>query len=475
MKKIILSGAVLLLLQGCGKGTSNNIQNKDENQQDNIEKIELIKVSGAVIDGYIDNSIVFLDENKNYILDKNEIFTNTNIDGKYQLSIPKNLEGNIVAIQGVDTISGKKNTFTFSSNLDFHDNQSIFLNGYTTLANINNIRNDKYNFDITSNLDIFQKSVKIINSINLIKKIQEAKAFSNSKIQYIKDTLINNSHIYFIQNDLQQFFEKWIEENDDFTEIRAADINDFLINNFKIKTISLLTNDFDIPLSFSQAYVEDNSFISFNNAVIEDFLANNSSMLSISDFINFINNSNYIQFNVNLSGIENELKPFFQNTFQINKNTTNIDNIDFIIQDLIQQNLEKDIQVEVSNIINNMEPEIDMCQTQLKFDNTTKLIAQAYESYIKQNDSFSLSYYFDAIDTSNINFFVNRFLEQINLDKDTISSLIHSYPEINSFNFNCSSTLNDFKNSIDNSNLSEQAKTMFNNLIKEYLPNVNLI
>ena len=158
---------VLLLLQGCGKGTSNNIQNKDENQQDNIEKIELIKVSGAVIDGYIDNSIVFLDENKNYILDKNEIFTNTNIDGKYQLSIPKNLEGNIVAIQGVDTISGKKNTFTFSSNLDFHDNQSIFLNGYTTLANINNIRNDKYNFDITSNLDIFQKSVKIINSINL--------------------------------------------------------------------------------------------------------------------------------------------------------------------------------------------------------------------------------------------------------------------------------------------------------------------
>ncbi|MEG5030101.1 FG-GAP-like repeat-containing protein [Microcoleus sp. AT8-B1] len=71
-----------------------------------------------VIDGYIDGATVFLDANKNAVLDTNEPSTTTDTGGKFNLNIPfetfdtnKNgeidpSEGNLVAIGGTDTATG---------------------------------------------------------------------------------------------------------------------------------------------------------------------------------------------------------------------------------------------------------------------------------------------------------------------------------------------------------------------------------
>ncbi|MEG4112953.1 MULTISPECIES: FG-GAP-like repeat-containing protein, partial [unclassified Microcoleus] len=71
-----------------------------------------------VIDGYISGATVFLDANKNAVLDTNEPSTTTDTGGKFNLNIPfetfdtnKNgeidpSEGNLVAIGGIDTATG---------------------------------------------------------------------------------------------------------------------------------------------------------------------------------------------------------------------------------------------------------------------------------------------------------------------------------------------------------------------------------
>ncbi|MEG4082532.1 FG-GAP-like repeat-containing protein, partial [Microcoleus sp. POL10_C6] len=73
---------------------------------------------GTVIDGYISGATVFLDANKNGILDTNEPSTTTDSGGKFNLNIPFDIfdtnnngeidpsEGNLVAIGGIDTATG---------------------------------------------------------------------------------------------------------------------------------------------------------------------------------------------------------------------------------------------------------------------------------------------------------------------------------------------------------------------------------
>jgi uncharacterized delta-60 repeat protein len=84
--------------------------------------IDLIPVSitsrGVIIDAYIAGANVFLDSNKNSILDANEPSTTTDANGEYELDIPietfdtnKNgqidpEEGNITAVGGFDTATG---------------------------------------------------------------------------------------------------------------------------------------------------------------------------------------------------------------------------------------------------------------------------------------------------------------------------------------------------------------------------------
>ncbi|MEG4405668.1 putative Ig domain-containing protein, partial [Microcoleus sp. MON2_D5] len=75
-------------------------------------------IRGLVIDGYISGATLFLDANKNGILDANEPSTTTNSSGEFNLNIPfetfdtnKNgeidpSEGNLVAIGGIDTATG---------------------------------------------------------------------------------------------------------------------------------------------------------------------------------------------------------------------------------------------------------------------------------------------------------------------------------------------------------------------------------
>ncbi|MEG3922122.1 FG-GAP-like repeat-containing protein, partial [Microcoleus sp. T3_A4] len=74
--------------------------------------------TGVVIDGYISGATLFLDANKNAVLDTNEPSTTTDSAGKFNLNIPfetldtnKNgeidpSEGNLVAIGGIDTATG---------------------------------------------------------------------------------------------------------------------------------------------------------------------------------------------------------------------------------------------------------------------------------------------------------------------------------------------------------------------------------
>ncbi|MEG4816752.1 Calx-beta domain-containing protein, partial [Microcoleus sp. K5-D4] len=75
-------------------------------------------IEGIVIDGYISGATLFLDANKNGVLDTNEPSTTTNSSGEFNLNIPfetfdtnKNgeidpSEGNLVAIGGIDTATG---------------------------------------------------------------------------------------------------------------------------------------------------------------------------------------------------------------------------------------------------------------------------------------------------------------------------------------------------------------------------------
>ncbi|MEG4918799.1 Calx-beta domain-containing protein, partial [Microcoleus sp. B7-D4] len=75
-------------------------------------------IRGLVIDGYISGATLFLDANKNGVLDTNEPSTTTNSNGEFNLNIPfetfdtnKNgeidpSEGNLVATGGIDTATG---------------------------------------------------------------------------------------------------------------------------------------------------------------------------------------------------------------------------------------------------------------------------------------------------------------------------------------------------------------------------------
>ncbi|MEG4073762.1 FG-GAP-like repeat-containing protein, partial [Microcoleus sp. Pol14C2] len=74
--------------------------------------------TGVVIDGYINGANLFLDANKNGILDANEPSTTTNSKGEFNLNIPFDIfdtnkngeidpsEGNLVATGGTDTATG---------------------------------------------------------------------------------------------------------------------------------------------------------------------------------------------------------------------------------------------------------------------------------------------------------------------------------------------------------------------------------
>ena len=73
---------------------------------------------GAAIDGYISGATLFLDANKNGVLDAGEPSTTTDSNGEYNLDIPfetfhKNQngeidssEGNLIAFGGTDTATG---------------------------------------------------------------------------------------------------------------------------------------------------------------------------------------------------------------------------------------------------------------------------------------------------------------------------------------------------------------------------------
>ncbi|MEG5187567.1 Calx-beta domain-containing protein, partial [Microcoleus sp. B4-C3] len=75
-------------------------------------------IGGLVIDGYISGATVFLDANKNGVLDANEPSTTTDSNGEFNLNIPFEIfdtnkngeidpsEGNLVAIGGIDTATG---------------------------------------------------------------------------------------------------------------------------------------------------------------------------------------------------------------------------------------------------------------------------------------------------------------------------------------------------------------------------------
>ncbi|MEG4391875.1 DUF4347 domain-containing protein [Microcoleus sp. BROC3] len=84
------------------------------------QEIHVVNNNGDtwVIDGYISGATVFLDANKNAVLDTNEPSTTTDSGGKFNLNIPFETfdtnnngeidpsEGNLVAIGGIDTATG---------------------------------------------------------------------------------------------------------------------------------------------------------------------------------------------------------------------------------------------------------------------------------------------------------------------------------------------------------------------------------
>jgi Ca2+-binding RTX toxin-like protein len=85
-----------------------------------IDSFNLLQdsINGLAIDGYISGATVFLDANKNGILDTNEPSTTTDSNGEFNLNIPFDIfdtnqngeidpsEGNLVVTGGIDTATG---------------------------------------------------------------------------------------------------------------------------------------------------------------------------------------------------------------------------------------------------------------------------------------------------------------------------------------------------------------------------------
>ncbi len=102
MRKSVLISSVLaaVFISGCSGD-----DNSTTNNSSSAENTSVNKITGRVIDGYIDGATVFLDINGNGILDEQESRVTSNSEGEYSIPIDTTEEENatIVAVGGFDT------------------------------------------------------------------------------------------------------------------------------------------------------------------------------------------------------------------------------------------------------------------------------------------------------------------------------------------------------------------------------------
>jgi len=141
---ILLSG--LFIFNGCD--TANNKDNneiietiEETNEEGNQTLQEVMELSGTVVDGYIANAVICIDENKNNKCDPEEPKTLTNSKGKYKFKIlNKKYKGQIISSGGVDMISGKP--FKNILKADINHGSIVNLNPISTIAASKTITNN---------------------------------------------------------------------------------------------------------------------------------------------------------------------------------------------------------------------------------------------------------------------------------------------------------------------------------------------
>ncbi|MFC7049706.1 cadherin domain-containing protein [Emcibacter nanhaiensis] len=86
------------LLTACGGGGST--------PSPTTQTPNMVSVTGAVVDGYVEGATVFLDENNNGILDSGEVSSTTDASGNYSFEVEEGTTGTIVSIGGTDVSTG---------------------------------------------------------------------------------------------------------------------------------------------------------------------------------------------------------------------------------------------------------------------------------------------------------------------------------------------------------------------------------
>ena len=185
---------IVLIFVSCGGGGSGSSSSGDSGSDKNT-------INGKIVDGYIKDATVCIDENDNYQCDLNELQTKSDNNGYFTLDIKdiQNTNYKIIAVGGIDTSTNKKLTTILSKKIT-DQKTNINITPLTTLEesyiSLNN-RDDFYSkYNISKDLldkdpmkdkEAFKENQKIIQSIALIKGITKYNK-SNLSHKEIMDT-----------------------------------------------------------------------------------------------------------------------------------------------------------------------------------------------------------------------------------------------------------------------------------------------
>jgi len=224
MKKYILLSS-FFIFSGCdSQDMNNNVNDKETIQEDAIiNEDKIMELSGTVVDGYIANAVVCIDENKNNKCDKGEPTTITNNRGKYKFKIlNKKFKGQIISSGGIDMISGKKFNNILKANIN--NNKIVNLNPISTIAASKTIINDKQvaiSIGIKKehiNKDVYKEDNKntFIYGLKLQKLLDVYKSITNSNDDEYNHflTKFSDSNFRGAKKALNYFLKDILEEID---------------------------------------------------------------------------------------------------------------------------------------------------------------------------------------------------------------------------------------------------------------------
>jgi len=248
-KNILLSSilvSIMVSVSGCNNSDKTNEQLDIQKTDSKIQKI-----SGYVVDGYISNATVCLDINNNNKCDGNEVVSNTDENGFYELDIssitkPEKEIAQVLAFNGFDTINNSKYEGVLKSALIIGEDK-INLNPITTLVALNINKNNEY---INKLKDISQSLNLNPEQINSdILKLKDKKVYQTGlRFETVYKLLFNSSDLSQYVNDIKK-----ATSNLDGNRVLATDLlNDYDNQFFKTEITNIINN-----INYSDENIEE--------------------------------------------------------------------------------------------------------------------------------------------------------------------------------------------------------------------------